>query len=111
VKVLVHGPPASGKTALSQLLAQEYSIHYVNAEELVKEALEKDAELAKQVHDHSKDGKPSEDIVTSIIKKKLQSWPCQNQGYVLDGYPANVIQAELLFLSGMCYLCYEYILT
>ena len=38
-----------------------------------------------------------DDMLTQIFKIKLMSPPCQNQGYVLDGYPKTLEQAQSLF--------------
>ncbi len=38
-----------------------------------------------------------DEILTQIFKIKLMSPPCQNQGYVLDGYPKTLEQAQSLF--------------
>jgi adenylate kinase len=38
-----------------------------------------------------------DEILTQIFKIKLMSPPCQNQGYVLDGYPKTAEQAQSLF--------------
>ena len=44
-------------------------------------------------------GRYSEHYVIDFFKKKLTSLPCQNQGYILDGYPKTYEQAKLLFGS------------
>jgi adenylate kinase len=43
------------------------------------------------------EGKLDDSVVVELLRKKLGSWECQNQGYVLDGYPVNTPQAETLF--------------
>jgi len=45
-------------------------------------------------------GRYSEHYIIDFYKKKLVSLPCQNQGYVLDGYPKTYEQAKLIF-GGM----------
>ena len=47
-----------------------------------------------------------DEILTQIYKIKLMSPPCQNQGYVLDGYPKTFEQAHSLF-GGKTELIYD----
>lgn len=43
------------------------------------------------------DGRYSEQYIIEFYKKKLSSMPCQNQGFVLDGFPKTYAQAKVLF--------------
>ena len=45
------------------------------------------------------DGRYSEQYIIEFYKKKLASMPCQNQGFVLDGFPKTYEQAKVLFCS------------
>jgi adenylate kinase len=45
-------------------------------------------------------GKISEEAIVEAMKGKLSSWRCQNQGFILDGYPQTLNQAELLFTES-----------
>lgn len=49
-------------------------------------------------------GRYSEHYVIDFYRKKLNSMPCQNQGYVLEGYPKTYEQAKLLFAGNKCML-------
>jgi adenylate kinase len=121
VKVLFHGPPLSGKTFFGQLIAKEYKIHYVQADQVVADAitnLEKivnrppkedelgdddNKEAAKEVLEEYKlalaknnNAQPVEFIV-KFLKEKLNSMPCRNQGFVLDGFPNNLEETVQIF--------------
>jgi adenylate kinase len=39
IKVVIHGPPASGKSTIAQKIAEHYKIHYLEPDEIVSEAL------------------------------------------------------------------------
>ncbi len=68
-----------------------------------------EAQSAQELLDMLKDdydqnnGKYSEHYIIDFYKKKITSLPCQNQGYVLDGYPKTYEQAKLLFGSKNYY--------
>ncbi|KAJ3118573.1 Adenylate kinase 7 [Phlyctochytrium bullatum] len=119
LKLIIHGPPAVGKTLIAAKLAQHYEIHAVEVEAVVKDALERlqsriheattsedteedvDAlrEFLEEVQETAKanNGKVAEHHVIGFVKEKLRSMPCRNQGYILDGYPTNNQEASSLF--------------
>lgn len=51
-------------------------------------------------------GRLDDELLTQIFKIKLSSPPCQNQGYVLDGYPKTMDQAQSLFGGSIGFLCF-----
>ncbi|TPX48909.1 adenylate kinase [Synchytrium endobioticum] len=119
LKVVVHGPPASGKTAYAKRIAEHYEIHYLDVHETVQTAIDRlerrvagtlteadaedDIEADKELLSDLKsaaaanDGKYPEDRVVAFLKDKLSSPPCRNQGFVLDGYPTTAEEALQLF--------------
>ncbi|CAF4967726.1 unnamed protein product, partial [Rotaria sp. Silwood1] len=54
-------------------------------------------EKLEEVRRDSKDARLDDDILTQLFKIKLMSPSCQNQGYILDGYPKTLDQAQSLF--------------
>ena len=93
----MHGPPVSGKTTISKQLAAYYGLHYISLKEVVENAERIDDELAKQLAEKRDEGKLDDSVIIELLRRELGSWECQNQGYILDGYPVNTIQAEALF--------------
>ncbi|KAJ3277144.1 Adenylate kinase 7 [Terramyces sp. JEL0728] len=119
VKIVMHGPPASGKTFYAQKIAELYKIHYLETDEVVNQALvalekrvngqttgeeeetdlEADKELLNEMREAIKanNGKLPTQQTISFIKDKLKSMPCKNQGYILDGFPTTIDEATELF--------------
>lgn len=117
VKVIIHGPPASGKTFYAKKIAKEYKLHYLEPEEICQDVVAKleeriaaahpdndeydpeaDKEQLSEIKEAIKStGKPSAEQVMEFVREKLKSPPCKNQGYVLDGYPNNIDEAKELF--------------
>ncbi|KAJ3206371.1 Adenylate kinase 7 [Entophlyctis luteolus] len=118
LKIVVHGPPASGKTFYARKVAAYYDIHYVELEAVVKEAVERlerraagellqdeedsndaDRELLEELREATRNnnGKYPSDFMINFLKEKLHSMPCRNQGYVLDGFPNTIEEATNLF--------------
>ncbi|KAJ3325909.1 Adenylate kinase 7 [Boothiomyces sp. JEL0866] len=119
LKIVMHGPPASGKTFYAQKIAELYKIHYLETDEVVNQALialekrvsgqstgedeetdlEADRELLNEMREamRANNGKLPPQQTISFIKDKLKSMPCKNQGYILDGFPTTLDEANELF--------------
>ncbi|KAJ3027297.1 UNVERIFIED_CONTAM: Adenylate kinase 7 [Siphonaria sp. JEL0065] len=118
LKIIVHGPPACGKTYYAQKLAQFYDIHYVELDRVVKDAIarlerraagnllpdeddaiDSDKELLEEIKEAVKNnnGKYPDEYVMNFLKEKLRSMPCRNQGYILDGYPNTIDEAANVY--------------
>jgi adenylate kinase len=120
LKIVMHGPPASGKTFYAQKVAAHYKIHYLDPEEVVQEAIanlekringgahtsedgeeidiEADKELLNELREEIKanNGKLPPSHFVGFVRDKLRSMPCRNQGYILDGYPTSTDEANEL---------------
>ncbi len=90
------GPPGSGKGTQTKILSKEYNLPHVDTGSLLREEVasaSKEGELAKQFIDKGQ-LVPAE-LVSKIIKNRLLKEDCKN-GFILDGYPRSIEQAELL---------------
>uniref|UniRef100_A0A183TIB5 Nucleoside-diphosphate kinase n=1 Tax=Schistocephalus solidus TaxID=70667 RepID=A0A183TIB5_SCHSO len=67
-------------------------------EEEVEDPAEQLEEIKESMQEHK--GRLTNDILCRFLKKKLNSKPCQNQGFILDGFPKTKSQAVALFSSG-----------
>ena len=95
------GAPATGKTSLAKKLAEHYSLHHLSAQDVIQQILADDPEFAMGINEgRDSSGRISDEGMASIFKKKMHGWMCQNQGFVLDGFPKNDAQAKLLFSPG-----------
>jgi adenylate kinase len=96
----VMGPPAAGKTTLSKSISQYYNIHHVLIKDAISEYLQQNISddnfyEIKEAIDSSK--RLNDDQIVDVLKWKLNTWQCKNQGYVLDNLPKNIVQANKLF--------------
>jgi len=91
-------------------LQQKYLAHLAAADEEEEEAEESDfdyddrgreeayQELLDAINEAREQGSRLDDqIITRLFRDRLHSKPCQNQGFVLDGYPKTIDQAKELF--------------
>uniref|UniRef100_A0A8C7XZH8 Adenylate kinase 7b n=1 Tax=Oryzias sinensis TaxID=183150 RepID=A0A8C7XZH8_9TELE len=102
IRMCVLGPPAAGKTTVSKQICQHYKLHYITLRDAVSEAI---AQLVKADNSTMKDllsslkdsMKHNKGLKKQVLKEKLMSNPCRNQGFVLDGFPNTYEQAKEVF--------------
>ena len=96
LNIILFGPPGAGKGTQSQFLREKYHLTYISTGEILREEIAAESELGLQVKEIiGKGGLVSDDIVARIIEKKL-SENLNSPGFLFDGYPRTVPQAEIL---------------
>lgn len=94
IQVVFLGAPGSGKGTQADILSEKLSIPHVDTGSMLRAAVAEGTEYGKIAQKHMELGElvPPE-IVIGIIKERLQKTDCNN-GFILDGFPRNTIQAE-----------------
>ena len=90
------GPPACGKGTQTAKLAEHFGLPHIDTGSLLRAEIKKETEngmIAKKFIDKGHLVPP--ELVGSIIKERLSQKDCA-QGYILDGYPRSLKQAEIL---------------
>jgi adenylate kinase len=90
------GAPGSGKGTQSQLLVKAHGIPQISTGDLLREAVSKGTELGLRAKAAMDSGKLVDDAtVLGMIRERL-SLPDAAKGFILDGFPRNIVQAEAL---------------
>ena len=97
VCVFIHGPPASGTTAAALAIAKHFKLHMLTKDSVIASASEQGDKLARQLARAQAKGQIPTKLVLQAFRRKLNTPPCANQGYVLDAYPETERQARKLF--------------
>jgi adenylate kinase len=96
VRIVFLGAPGSGKGTQAQLLVADAGIIQVSTGDLLREAVKAGTDLGRRAKAAMDAGElVSDDIVLGIIRDRL-SRPDAATGFVLDGFPRNLAQAEAL---------------
>lgn len=97
-KILFIGPQGSGKGTQAQILAQKFNVPIFSTGNILRQRIKQGDELGKEIENIINAGHLApDDLVNRIVAEKIKM-DGQN-GYILDGYPRNLAQAE--FLDGV----------
>ena len=95
MKIVIFGPPGSGKGTYASLLKNRLGIPHISSGDLVREEIRKKTNLGKEIEKYSDAGKlvPNE-VIAEILKKRLTQ--DLSRGFILEGYPRTIEQAKQL---------------
>jgi adenylate kinase len=95
VRIVLLGPPGVGKGTQAKMLAKRYGLRHISTGDLFLKAIRGGTQLGKEIEQFAMAGKLVPDGTTNIImKKELEEE--RDSGYVLDGFPRTLAQAEAL---------------
>lgn len=98
MQLLIMGPPGAGKGTQAAKLATRYGIPQISTGDMFRLAVSGGTELGKQAAACMESGKLVPDEVTvGIVRERLSGLDCE-KGFILDGFPRTVAQAESLKL-------------
>lgn len=96
MRIVLLGAPGSGKGTQSKLLVEKYKIPQISTGDLLRAAVSAGTELGKKAKTTMDAGQlVSDDIVLGMIQERLTK-PDAKAGFILDGFPRNLAQAEAL---------------
>jgi adenylate kinase len=96
MNLLVLGPQGAGKGTQANRIAAEYSLPHVSTGDMFRAAIAAQSELGKRVEPLLASGKLVPDDVTIALIRERLAEPDAAEGFVLDGFPRTLSQAEAL---------------
>ena len=101
MKLMFLGAPGAGKGTQSEIVSEKYSIPTISTGALLREAMAEGTELGKSAKSYIEAGNlVPDEVVIGIIHERLQKDDCK-KGFILDGFPRTVPQAEALDAMGV----------
>lgn len=96
MRLILLGPPGGGKGTVAKKLQKEFNIPVISTGVILREAIDKKAKLGKEVINIiNRGGLVPDNIILEIIKERIKQEDCKN-GYIFDGFPRNIEQANSL---------------
>jgi len=97
VRLVVLGKQGAGKGTQCALLSQRYAVPHISTGDMLRAAVAAGSELGQQVAEVIASGSlVSDEIITAVVRERLSESDAMTRGFILDGYPRTVRQAELL---------------
>ncbi len=93
MKLIIFGPPGSGKGTYSSRLKEVFGLEKISTGDIFREEVKKGSELGKKVEAFLKEGKlVPDEIVIEVVKERIKNL----NNFILDGFPRTVKQAKAL---------------
>ncbi len=94
MRLILFGPPGAGKGTQAEMLEREFTVLKYSTGDMLREEVKSGSELGKQAGEIMASGGLVPDaIMISMIRERIKS---SNKGFVLDGFPRTIAQAEAL---------------
>ncbi|MFN5808881.1 MAG: adenylate kinase [Burkholderiales bacterium] len=101
MRLILLGPPGAGKGTQAAVITKTYNIPQISTGDMLRAAVKAGSPLgleAKKVRDSG--GLVSDDIIIGLVKDRLKQDDCAN-GYLFDGFPRTIPQAEAMKDAGV----------
>lgn len=96
VKIVLLGPPGAGKGTQAKMIQEKFNIPHISTGDILRDNLKRGTDLGKEAQKYMEAGELVPDsVLIGIIKDRLAQ-PDTNDGFMLDGYPRTIPQAEAL---------------
>ncbi len=96
MNLILLGPPGAGKGTQAVKICQKYSIPHISTGDIFRKNIKEGTDLGKKAQEYMNKGElVPDDLVIEIAVARLMEDDCQ-QGFLLDGFPRTVMQAEEL---------------
>ena len=96
MRAVLLGPPGAGKGTQAVRLVEKYNVPQISTGDIFRKNIREGTELGKKAQEYMNAGKlVPDELVVDLVKDRLMQDDCKN-GYLLDGFPRTIYQAEEL---------------
>ena len=96
MRLILLGPPGAGKGTQAKMLKEKFQIPQISTGDILRQAVKDNTELGVRAKTFMDVGQlVPDDVVIGLIKERIRQRDCKT-GFILDGFPRNIAQAEKL---------------
>ena len=101
MKIILLGAPGAGKGTQAKYITETYGIPQVSTGDMLRAAVKEKSELGRKVEQVMASGAlVSDDTIVALVKERIAQPDCQN-GFLFDGFPRTIPQAEAMVSAGV----------
>ena len=101
MKLILLGAPGAGKGTQAEIISEKYSIPTISTGNIIRAALKEGTEMGLRAKVYTEKGElVPDEVVIGIIRERLCMGDCEN-GFILDGFPRTIPQAQALDSMGI----------
>lgn len=96
MRIVLLGAPGAGKGTQAELIVEKYQIPHISTGDILRAAVKQGTPLGRTAESYMSKGElVPDDVVIGIVAERIQEPDC-TKGFLLDGFPRTVVQAEAL---------------
>jgi adenylate kinase len=96
MRIVFIGPPGAGKGTQAERMIEKYKLAHLSTGDMLRAARDAQTEVGKKADEYMSSGQlVPDEIIVGVIQERLREAECEG-GYLLDGFPRTIAQAEAL---------------
>ncbi len=101
MRIILLGPPGAGKGTQAEMICKQFSIPQISTGDMLRRAVTEGTKIGQEIKHIMASGQlVQNDIILALIKERIQQPDCA-AGFLLDGFPRTIPQAEMLEAVGI----------
>ncbi len=105
MKLILLGAPGAGKGTQAEIICEKFNIPTISTGNILREAIKNGTEMGLKAKGYIDNGElVPDEVVIGIVADRLAQQDCKN-GFILDGFPRTIPQAEALYRMGIEFDC------
>lgn len=96
MRIILLGPPGCGKGTQAEIICKNFSIPHISTGDILRDNVKRGSEIGSKAKEYMDSGRlVPDEIIISMMKGRFSEKDCKN-GFLLDGFPRTITQAEAL---------------